>query len=205
MFSTTAQLILASRSPRRRDLLEQAGLTFSVIPGDFDEEGVQISTPADFVTILAEAKANEVADRYPQSCVIGADTIVTIDEAILGKPADDKAARAMLDRLSGRSHQVFTGFAVICKQKQICIRQAIKTDVAFRNLSEDEIDGYINTGEPFDKAGAYAIQGLGSSLVRRINGSYTNVVGLPVCEVIETLLQIGIVKMNGKHAKGQAV
>jgi septum formation protein len=202
---TIPQLILASRSPRRRTLLEQAGLTFTVIPGNFDEDGVPLTVPSEYVKTLAEAKADEIADRYPDSCVIGADTIVTIDHAILGKPADPAAARKMLVRLSGQTHGVYTGYAIVCKHKRIRISDAIKTDVAFKELSDDEIDWYVRTGEPFGKAGAYAIQGLGTFLVRRIDGSYTNVVGLPVCEVIETLLGMGIVTMNTQDAKGPAV
>jgi septum formation protein len=134
--------------------------------------------------------------------VIGADTIVTIDKAILGKPATPFEARRMLKRLSGQSHFVYTGYAIVCKNKQICISDAIHTDVQFKDLSEDEIEWYIQTGEPFDKAGAYAIQGMGTFLVRRINGSYTNVVGLPVCEVIEALLKMGVVKMDTENAQG---
>jgi septum formation protein len=204
MISTNPQLILASRSPRRRTLLEQAGLTFAVIPGDFDENGVPLTAPADYVKTLAQAKADEIAECYPASCVIGADTIVTINGAILGKPADPAAARQMLGRLSGQTHGVFTGYAIVCKHKHIRVCDAIKTDVRFKELSDDEIDWYIRTGEPFGKAGAYAIQGLGTFLVRRINGSYTNVVGLPVCEVIETLLQLGFLTMNMNNHKGPA-
>jgi septum formation protein len=202
MNPTIPQLILASRSPRRRALLEQAGLTFMVIPGDFDEDGVPLTVPAEYVKILAEAKADEIAKRYPDSCVIGADTIVTIDHAILGKPADPAAARKMLGRLSGQTHGVFTGYSIVCKHKRIRISDAIKTEVQFKELNDDEIDWYVRSGEPFGKAGAYAIQGLGTFLVRRINGSYTNVVGLPVCEVIETLLRIGIVTINRENAMG---
>ena len=199
------RLILASQSPRRRYLLEQAGLTFSVIPSRFDEDSVQLTDPADYVKTLAEAKADEVARHYPGSWVIGADTIVTIDSAILGKPGTPHEARHMLKRLSGQSHFVYTGFAIDCKIKQTCIIDAIKTDVQFKDLTDDEIDWYIQTGEPFDKAGAYAIQGMGTFLVRRINGSYTNVVGLPVCEVIETLIKMGVVKMNAENPKGLAL
>ncbi len=205
MTAAAPQLILASQSPRRRYLLKQAGLTFSVIPSRFDENTVQLADPADYVKTLAEAKADDIAAQYPDSWVIGADTIVTIDRAILGKPADPAEARRMLERLSGQSHFVYTGYAIICKNRQVCISDAIKTDVQFKDLTKEEIDWYIQTGEPFDKAGAYAIQGLGTFLVRRINGSYTNVVGLPVCEVIEALLKMGVVQMNRENVKGSAV
>jgi septum formation protein len=205
MMTTAPQLILASRSPRRRYLLEQAGITFAVIPSSFDEDSVQLTEPASYVKTLAEAKANQVAQQYPDSWTIGADTIVTIDDAILGKPADPREAQEMLEQLSGQSHAVFTGYAIVCPNTQTCISDAIRTEVAFKALTSDEIAWYIQTGEPFDKAGAYAIQGMGTFLVRRINGSYTNVVGLPVCEVIETLLKLGVVAMSPDHAKGLAV
>lgn len=182
------QLILASRSPRRRCLLEQAGLTVAVIPSTFDEDSIAPSEEPDaYVKKLARAKADEVARRYPDSWVIGADTIVAIDGAMLGKPATVSDAGQMLERLSGQCHHVYTGYAIVCKNKLIGIREVVKTEVRFKDLTTDEIDWYVRTGEPFDKAGSYAIQGLGTFMVRCINGSYTNVVGLPVCEVIETL------------------
>ncbi|WP_155315438.1 Maf family protein [Desulfosarcina alkanivorans] len=202
---TDPQLILASQSPRRRYLLEQAGLTFAVIPGTFDEDSVQLTDPADYVKTLAKAKADEIAGQYPDSWVIGADTIVTIDRSVLGKPGTPDDARHMLEKLSGQSHCVFTGYAIVCKNQAACVCDAVKTEVQFKNLTPDEIDWYVQTGEPFDKAGAYAIQGMGTFLVRRINGSYTNVVGLPVCEVIEALLGMGVVTMNAANAKGLTV
>jgi septum formation protein len=205
MTTTAPQLILASQSPRRRYLLEQAGLTFAAVPSSFDEDLIQPTNPADYVKILAKAKANTVARQYPDSWVIGADTIVTIDSAILGKPGDPGEARQMLIQLSGQTHFVYTGYAIVCKKNHTVINNAIKTDVQFKNLTDDEIDWYIQTGESFGKAGAYAIQGLGTFLVRRINGSYTNVVGLPVCEVIETLIRMGVVRMNKRNPKGLAV
>jgi septum formation protein len=199
------KLILASQSPRRRYLLEQAGLTFRVIPSRFDEDSVQLADPAEYVKTLSAAKAREVAGQYPDSWVIGADTIVAVGNTILGKPGNSNEARQMLERLSGQSHCVYTGYAIVCLNRQTCISDAIKTEVQFKRLSADEIDWYIQTGEPFDKAGAYAIQGLGTFLVRRISGSYTNVVGLPVCEVIEALLKTGVVQMNAGNARGLAV
>ena len=205
MTATAPQLILASQSPRRRYLLKQAGLTFAVIPSTFDEDSVLLANPADYVKTLAEAKADEVARKYPDSWVIGADTIVTIGHAILGKPVDPREARQMLERLSGQSHLVYTGYAIICRNKRTVVSDTIKTDVQFKDLTKNEIDWYIQTGEPFDKAGAYAIQGMGTFLVRRIHGSYTNVVGLPVCEVIETLIKIGVVRMNAENPKGLTV
>ena len=185
-------LILASKSPRRRYLLEQAGLSFAVIPGNVDESIVAQETPIEYARELAEAKAREISAKYPESWVIGADTIVVIGKTILGKPASRDEARSMLKRLSGQTHQVYTGFAVCCKARRRLFSKTIRTDVIFKELTEKEIEWYIHTPEPFDKAGAYAIQGLGTFLVKRINGSYTNVVGLPVCEVIEFLIEEGL-------------
>ena len=187
------RLILASKSSRRSDLLEQAGLTFSVIPSDFDESTVAMSDPDSYVIALAEYKAIDISEKHPDSWVIGADTIVLIDRKILGKPGSQEEARDMLQRLSGKTHQVLTGYCICCKKKNRFFSETIKTDVRFKKLSDAEIEWYIQTDEPFDKAGAYAIQGLGTFLVKRINGSYTNVVGLPVCEVIELLIKEGVI------------
>jgi len=186
------RLILASSSPRRSYLLDQAGLTFNVIPSSFDENSVSLSTPETYVKALAEAKAADVSKAYPESWVIGADTIVVIDGSILGKPDSKEQARAMLKSLSDKTHQVYTGYCICCRAKERNFSDTVKTDVLFKNLADNEIEWYINTSEPFDKAGAYAIQGLGTFIVKSIKGSYTNVVGLPVCEVIEFLIQEGI-------------
>jgi septum formation protein len=190
------RLILASKSPRRSDLLEQAGITFSVIPSDFNESTVAISDPDSYVIALAEYKAIDISEKHPDSWVIGADTIVLIDRKILGKPGSKEEARDMLQRLSGKTHQVLTGYCICCKKKNRFFSETIKTDVRFKKLSDAEIEWYIQTDEPFDKAGAYAIQGLGTFLVKSINGSYTNVVGLPVCEVMEFLINERVVALN---------
>ena len=186
------RLILASKSPRRSYLLDQAGLTFTVIPSSFDENSVSLSTPETYVKALAEAKADDVSKSYPESWVIGADTIVVIDGIILGKPDSKEQARTMLKRLSGKTHHVYTGYCICCRAKERVFSNTVKTDVLFKNLADNEIEWYINTSEPFDKAGAYAIQGLGTFIVKSIKGSYTNVVGLPVCEVIEFLIEENI-------------
>ena len=193
-------IILASKSPRRKYLLAQAGLTFSVIPSYFDESTVAGSPPEKLVKILAENKARAIARRYPESWVIGADTIVQINDVILGKPTSKEEAREMIQRLSGQTHQVYTGFAISCEFRKKFFSNTIITDVEFKHLTHSEIEWYIQTDEPFDKAGAYAIQGLGTFLVKSIHGSYTNVVGLPVCEVIEYLIQEGVIGMAaGNH------
>ena len=190
------KLILASKSPRRKDLLEQAGLTFSIIPSDFDESSVTMSDPESYVQTLAKAKAIDISKKYADSWVLGADTIVLIDASILGKPGSKEEARFMLKRLSGKMHQVITGYCLCRKAKKGIISGTVKTNVQFKTLRDAEIEWYIQTGEPFDKAGAYAIQGIGAFLVKSIDGSYTNVVGLPVCEVIEHLINEGVVELN---------
>ena len=191
-----SRLILASKSPRRRYLLEQAGLEFSVIPSNFEENSIPLSSPESYVKRLAEAKAKDISQRYPDSWVIGADTIVFVDNTMLGKPGSRPEARKMLRSLSGKTHQVLTGYC-ICREATGCFfSETIKTDVCFKELTGLQIDWYINSGEPFDKAGAYAIQGIGTFLVKRIHGSYTNVVGLPVCEVLEFLIDEGVVELT---------
>ena len=189
-------LILASKSPRRSELLEQAGLTFSVIPSTFDESTVAVSSPESYVITLAESKALDISQKHPGAWIIGADTIVLIDRKILGKPASIKEAHDMLQHLSGRTHQVLTGYCICCKKKNKVFSETVKTDVRFKKLNAAEIRWYIQTGEPFDKAGAYAIQGIGTFLVKSINGSYTNVVGLPVCEVIECLIKEEVIRLS---------
>lgn len=189
-------LILASKSPRRSYLLKTAGLSFQVVSSDIDESGIPLTEAADYVKTLAEAKANDVADRFPEKWVLGADTIVLIDGKILGKPESRDDARRMLKRLSGKTHQVMTAYAFCCRAADRFFSETVTTDVQFKQLTDDEIEWYIHTDEPFDKAGAYAIQGLGTFLVKRICGSYTNVVGLPVCEVVEFLLKERIIGLN---------
>ena len=191
-----SRLILASKSPRRSELLKQAGLTFSVIPSDFDEDTVALSNPDSDVVRLAESKALDISQKHPDAWVIGADTIVLVGRKILGKPAGAKEAFEMLQRLSGKTHRVLTGYCICCKKKNRIFSEAVKTDVRFKELTDAEINWYIQTGEPFDKAGGYAIQGIGSFLVRGINGSYTNVVGLPVCEVMAFLIKENVLVLD---------
>ena len=189
-------LILASQSPRRRYLLQQAGIEFSVIPSSFDENSVKPSSPDVYVRQLAESKARDISEQYADSWVIGADTIVFIDGNILGKPDSRGEARSMLERLSGKTHQVLTGYCICCHSIGRLFSDVVKTEVRFKKLTAREIDWYINSGEPFDKAGAYGIQGIGTFLVRRINGSYTNVVGLPVCEVMDFLIREKVIALT---------
>jgi septum formation protein len=197
------RIILASQSPRRKYLLTQAGLEFDVLPSHIDENALPMDQPGPYTCALSRMKANEISVLHPDSWVIAADTIVVIENEILGKPDDLDQARHMLYRLSGQTHQVYTGYTICCDKNKKAITDSVCTDVIFKQLSDEEIEWYIHTGEPFDKAGAYAIQGLGTFLVKRINGSYTNVVGLPVCEVIEHLIRERVVRITPSRYQGQ--
>nr|HID60224.1 septum formation inhibitor Maf [Desulfobacterales bacterium] len=192
-------LILASLSPRRRYLLEQAGLKFKVVSSKIDETQGLGSSPQDYVRSIAEAKATNVARAYPESWVIGADTIVLVDNTILGKPVSVGEARDMLTKLSGKMHSVLTGYCICCLKQNQFFSDVVRTNILFKELTKEEIEWYIRSGEPFDKAGAYAIQGKGGSFVKRVEGSYTNVVGLPVCEVLEFLTREVVSKLPNKE------
>lgn len=147
---------------------------------------------------LAENKAMDIALKYPERVVIGADTIVIINGEVLNKPKDTAHAREMLLKLSGKTHQVITGFSIVCEAENRKYTSFCQTDVVFRALSHDELEWYIHTSEPYDKAGGYAIQGLGSFMIEKVSGSYTNVVGLPVCEVMDYLYKARIIApVNG--------
>jgi septum formation protein len=184
-------IILASASPRRAELLESAGIRFVVVPGHIDETPFPGELPVDHVLRLAREKAGEVARREEGRFYVAADTIVLCDGEIMGKPRDNGDARRMLAKLSGRGHQVITGFSVLDGATNRTITRAISTDVFFKPLTAGEIDAYVATGCPLDKAGAYAIQGGAAYMVERIDGSYTNVVGLPLCEVVAALRELG--------------
>ncbi|NJC87159.1 MAG: septum formation inhibitor Maf [Desulfuromonas sp.] len=194
---SSPRIVLASASPRRRELLAQVGLTAAVIPADVDETVLPGETPEIHVVRLSEAKALAVANRHDIAgrWFIGSDTVVVRDGCILGKPADPPDAAAMLRSLSGRSHEVVSGYAVHDRDGARTISGTVTTRVWFKALTEQEIAGYLATGEPFDKAGAYAIQGFGAFMVPRIEGSYPNVVGLPLCEVIAALEEFGAVNL----------
>jgi septum formation protein len=185
--------ILGSASPRRRELLLQVGLSFRVVPSRLQEVNQKGMEPHTQATYSAEEKAREVAQRYKQEWVLAADTIVVIDEEILGKPADFNGAAAMLSRLSGRSHRVITGICLVHGQSKVAESDWVETTVFMRALSTKDIEGYIKTGEPMDKAGAYGIQGIGGCLINRIEGSYSNVVGLPLYETVELLRRYQVV------------
>jgi len=189
----SVHLILASGSPRRKELLSAIGVRFLVRPSSVEEMARDGETPAEQVCRLASEKAREVAALFPDLWVLGADTIVVIDGRILGKPGDEDEARGMLALLAARTHVVFTGYALI--HLRFPERERVRysrSEVKIRELSPAEIAGYVATGEPMDKAGSYAIQGVGSGIVESVVGSYTNVVGLPLCEVARDLEELGI-------------
>lgn len=175
------RLILASRSPRRRLLLKQIGLTFSVRPSSAEERFSSRETPSQNVKRIALEKARDVATRTRKGIVIGADTIVVIGRTILGKPRNHSEAISMLKKLSGRKHVVHTGFALVDAKTGRWVADAVKTEVSFRRLSEREIKEYVSSGSPLDKAGSYGIQDdYGAVFVEKVNGCFYNVVGFPL-------------------------
>lgn len=182
-------LILASSSPRRKELLENLQLPFEISSSNIDETYDKNLPPEEIVMSLAHQKAQSVAKRRPDAFVIGADTIVVIDGQVLGKPKMVQEAAEMLKKLSGKSHYVYTGVTIISPTNQVDFFE--KTEVVFWDLTEEEINNYLKTGEHFDKAGAYGIQGYGSLLVKKINGDYFSVVGLPVARTIRELKNLG--------------
>lgn len=175
-------LILASKSPRRIELLKLADFCFEVIPAVSEEKTDPAMSPCDIVVSLACQKASEIAENHKEDVIIGADTIVVCNEEIMGKPKDRNDAFKMLRKLSGRTHSVYTGVCIQNGSKQHTFYE--ETKVEFYPLSDEEINVYIDSGEPMDKAGAYGIQGKGSLLVRKIDGDYLNVVGLPLSRLI---------------------
>jgi septum formation protein len=173
-------LILATASPRRIELVRQLGLTFQTLPANVDESAKEDESAADYVQRLAEAKARQVSGQHPQALVIGADTVVALDGVLLGKPADARQAASMLRRLSGRTHEVYTGLSLSYGARNWRETVYARTEVSMRRLDDAEIASYVATGEPLDKAGVYAIQGRAAMFVDHIAGCYFNVVGLPL-------------------------
>lgn len=186
-----SEIVLASASPRRKELLENMGIEFSVIVSDADESAIDSDVPPEiYVQELALIKAVGVAEKIRKSrdvIIIAADTVVVCDDEIMGKPDDEAHAFELLSKLSGREHSVYTGICVLRIRDAYTVCKSVRTDVAFKELSDDKINGYIRTGEPMDKAGAYGIQGMGAMLISGISGDYFNVVGLPVSELSDVL------------------
>ncbi|MCB0354194.1 MAG: septum formation inhibitor Maf [Bdellovibrionales bacterium] len=189
-------LVLASQSPRRSEILSSLGFQFDVVPSEIDEGDKRgDESPKEYVLRLALEKAVVVANRFPDSIVLGADTTVSLGEKVLGKPQNVEEAEVMLRQLEGNAHQVLGGLAVVSSQGGTLWHEASVTEVRFRKLTSQEIQAYIATGEPFDKAGAYGIQGVAGSFVRYISGSYSNVVGLDSRELITALLELNLIEV----------
>lgn len=180
--------ILASQSPRRSQLLKLVGIDFDVVPSSIDENIFNESDPQKHVVILATAKAQQVAQQIDKGIIIGADTIVVLDNFIIGKPENEKNAKEMLQKLSGKKHKVVTGFTILEKPSKRQLSDFEVTSVFFRNLAEWEIDRYIQTKSPLDKAGAYGIQDQSAIFVDKIEGCFYNVVGFPLTKFYRTLI-----------------
>ena len=193
LFRSLERFILASESPRRRRLLRSLGLEFEVVVSGVEETQPIQGSPEEQVRGWAGEKADAVAELHPDRWVLAADTIVVLAGVIFGKPANAADARRMLEQLGDREHEVITAVCLRHAQRHHREIDAVVTRVCFKRLLAAEIDAYLASGEPFDKAGAYGIQGLGACLVRSIYGSYTNVVGLPLCETVDRLLAEGII------------
>jgi septum formation protein len=198
-------VILASASPRRRELLARLSWPFTIIPADIEELHHPGEAPLAYVMRLAHTKAAHIAQRFPDALVLGADTVVVLDQQIMGKPDNAEHARQMLTQLSGRQHTVMTGLALLQHCRQLVSLDSVSTRVRFRSLSPHEIAQYIATGEPFDKAGAYAVQGQAAAFVAAMEGCYTNVVGLPLQRTVALLQAAGIpVTMPPAHSERTA-
>lgn len=186
------EVILASASPRRKELLERIGLRFKVEPSEYEENILSGLEPHELARKISLEKAKVVADKHRNAIVIAADTFIVFDGRILGKPHTKTEARKMLEAISGKSHSVITGFSIIDTGKNKTLSRAVETRVHIRKLTLAEIDAYIKSGEPLDKAGAYAIQELGAVFVEKIEGDYFNVIGLPLSALTEALKEFGI-------------
>jgi septum formation protein len=185
-------IILASSSPRRKELLEKIGISFTVDPSDYPEDLNSDLSPEELAKSISRGKAQAVAKKYKDAIIIAADTFGILNGKILGKPHTPSEAEAMLQLISGKSHRVITGLTVIDSARQKSVTRTIETQVYIKKLSPEQISHYVKTGEPLDKAGAYAIQGLGSIIVEKIAGDYYNVVGLPLCALAESLKEFGL-------------
>jgi len=190
------RIVLASTSPRRKELLQSVGVQFEIIAPSSDESLLGKENPEDYALRLSREKALSVSQNLDgNTLVIGADTIVVVDNRILGKPKDEEDAKIMLSKISGRVHHVLTAFSITKGEHEILHTHIVGTEVIVKTLEPQEIEGYIKTGEPMDKAGAYGIQGVGAFMVKEVRGSYTNVVGLPLVEVLESLKKLGAIEL----------
>jgi len=191
-----ASFILASASPRRRELLGALIPDFEIIPSDIDEKALDEEAPEDHVLRLSREKALAVSHSNPGRWVLGADTVVVIDGKMLGKPATPAEARRMLCMLSGREHTVITGFALVKEGEGVVANDAVHSGVFFKDITENEMEWYTATSEPYDKAGGYAVQGKAAFFIKEIRGSHTNVIGLPLSEVVTAMEKAGALRLE---------
>lgn len=192
LISSENPLMLASDSPRRRDILTHLRIPFRQVSSN-SEEKKAAGDPMKDVCLIAERKAMAVRPSEPSSWIMAADTVVVLGDNVMGKPTDAREAFAMLTNLGGKSHRVITGLCILSPIGTRALCDSVVTEVRFRDIAESEINAYIATGEPFGKAGAYAIQGIGAFMVEGITGSYTNVVGLPACVLVKALIEAGAI------------
>lgn len=185
-------IILASKSPRRKELLEKLGLKFQIVPSDYEEDINLKLSPLKLARFLSAKKAEAISHEYPDHIIIAADTFVVLENTPLGKPKTKKEAEEMLKKISGKLVSVITGYTIIDRSIDKEISKAIKTKVYIKDLSDKEIQGYIKTGEPLEMAGAFAVQGIGAIIIKKVDGDFFNVVGLPVFDLAETLKEFGI-------------
>lgn len=185
-------IILASASPRRKQLLKQLGLDFKVIPSEIEEKLNPRWQPRKQVEVLSEQKAYEVATKYKNAIVIGVDTMVSYNNEVIGKPKDEKDARFMLKRLSGKKQTVITAFTIIDTAKRKSVTKSVETDIWFRKISDQEMKSYIAKEKPFDKAGGYGIQSLGAVFVEKVEGDFLSAVGLPLFALAKELKKFGV-------------
>jgi len=196
IYQTCKPLILASSSPRRRAYFQDLGLDYRVHAADIDERLLPEEEPQVFVRRLAEEKARPIMDLYPESWIVAADTVVIFADSVLGKPRDQEDAVSMLMQLSGKEHLVLTGICLACQQEGVVAVQSVCTRVIFSPFPENVARAYVATGEPMDKAGSYGIQGQGAFLVKEIMGSYSNVVGLPLSELLVMLGEYDVIAVS---------
>jgi septum formation protein len=186
------KIILASTSPRRKELLAKTGLRFRAVPSDYEEDMSLKLSPKELAKVLSMGKAEAVAKKYKDAIVIGADTFIAFKNEVLGKPHTPERARMMLKKLNGKANSVITGFSIIDTKTGQRVSRAIVCKVYFRRMTDHEIDAYIKTGEPLERAGAYAVQERGSVFVRKTEGDFFTIMGLPIYELVQELKKFGI-------------
>lgn len=186
------KIILASASPRRREILRITGLKFSVCKSDYEENLDLSLRPRELARFLSRKKAESVSYKYKKAIIIAADTFIVLKKRLLGKPRTDKEAAKMLSMLSGKTHSVITGFTIMDTGSNKIVSRSVETKVSFKNLSGEDIRGYVRSKEPLDKAGAYAVQGLGAVFIEKIDGDFFNVMGLPLSALAENLKKFGV-------------